>query len=174
MVKYIIFRVVTIGVIFGLFVANSITAIPQNQLDNSIVVQLPNSESYDLLISEGYTNLTIDQVWKLISNSTNGIQFLIDVRTPGEYLDSRIYTPSIREKPRLFPVQLMQFEGLFLHYFMMRYTNQEIILYCRSANRSFIATKILIEHGFIGTIYNMVGGINEWQLAEFPITKGWF
>jgi rhodanese-related sulfurtransferase len=41
------------------------------------------------------------------------------------------------------------------------YRNKKIIVYCRSGNRSGIATKILNENGFKAT--NMIGGINGWK-----------
>ena len=174
MEKSVVMKIGALGIVFALFGVNSIQAASQNSLEYRANLELKNNENNSLLSTEGYTNLTIDQVWELIQDESNGIQYLIDVRTPGEFIDSRIYTPSFREKPRLFPVQFMQLEGLLLQYFMIRYANEEIILYCRSANRSFIATKILIDHGFSGTIYNMVGGINEWKLAELPTREGLF
>ena len=130
------------------------------------------NNKYENTASSSYTNLTIEEVWTLISDPTNGIQILIDVRTPEEYLDERIYTSSFREKTRLFPLQIMQRSEIFLRIFMMLYKNHEIIIYCRSANRSFIATQLLIENGFSGKIYNMLGGINEWRDAGLPTAKG--
>ncbi len=174
MEKSVVMKIVVLGIVFALFGVNTIQAASQNSLEYLDSLDIKNNENSTPLSAGGYTNLTIDQVWELIRDESNGIQYLIDVRTPGEFIDSRIYTPSLREKPRLFPVQFMQLEGLLLQYFMIRYANEEIILYCRSANRSFIATKILIDHGFSGTIYNMVGGINDWKLAELPTREGLF
>ena len=42
-----------------------------------------------------------------------------------------------------------------------QYKNKKIIVYCRSGNRSEIATKILNQNGF--DAYNMLGGMNEWK-----------
>lgn len=48
--------------------------------------------------------------------------------------------------------------------------NQEIILVCRSGNRSAQATRYLIEHGFTN-VKNMTGGMLEWNLNKYPIEK---
>lgn len=42
-----------------------------------------------------------------------------------------------------------------------KYKNIKIIVYCRSGNRSEIATKILNKNGFYAV--NLKGGINEWS-----------
>ena len=42
-----------------------------------------------------------------------------------------------------------------------QYKDKKIIVYCRSGNRSEIATKILNQNGF--DAYNMIGGMNEWK-----------
>ena len=41
------------------------------------------------------------------------------------------------------------------------YRDKKIIVYCRSGNRSGIATKILSENGF--NALNMIGGMNGWK-----------
>ena len=41
------------------------------------------------------------------------------------------------------------------------YRDKNIIVYCRSGNRSGIATKILNENGF--NAINMIGGMNGWE-----------
>ena len=170
----LVLEILVIGTIILLFApiigsAITVKSISNNQIDYTI-----NIKNYDRIDPGGYTNLTIEEVWELISDSSNGIQILIDVRTPGEYINERIYTPSFLEKPRLFPLQMMQRNEIFLRIFMMFYKDREVILYCRSANRSFIATQLLIDHGFSGEIYNMIGGITEWNAADLPTAKGLF
>ena len=46
-----------------------------------------------------------------------------------------------------------------------QYRAKNIIVYCRSGNRSRTATKILNTNGF--NAYNLVGGMNEW---DGPVT----
>ena len=41
------------------------------------------------------------------------------------------------------------------------YREKKIIVYCRSGNRSGIATRILSENGF--NALNMIGGMNGWK-----------
>ncbi|MEA2054263.1 MAG: PKD domain-containing protein [Candidatus Thermoplasmatota archaeon] len=121
---------------------------------------------------DGYTNITVEEAWELLHCPCNGIQIPIDVRTIKEFVDERINVPSEREKPRWFPVQLMQREGLLLNLFMSLYKGQEIILYCRTGHRSYNAVQILIDNSFDGKIYNMVGGITAWKEAGLPTVKG--
>jgi rhodanese-related sulfurtransferase len=172
MEKKFFWMIIVLGIITSIMTTNIGIAVSYTIIDSNHLIETNDEMNVIESTSVGYTNITIEEVWELISIPSNGIQFLIDVRTPGEFFDERIYTSSLREKPRLFPVQLMQLEGFLLQYFMLRYANQEIILYCRSANRSFIATKILLDYGFSGTIYNMIGGINDWKTAELPTVKG--
>ena len=168
-------RKVIIGMVAGIIISSTGSAFTATPLDKNIYPESKKiNDKNKELMDDSYTNLSIGQVWDFISDSSNGIQFLIDVRTPQEYRDERLFTSSLREKPRLFPLQFMEFGDIFLRFFMRRYDNKEIILYCRSANRSFIATKLLIDIGFSGTIYNIIGGINEWKAADLPTVKGFF
>ncbi|MFV1950311.1 MAG: rhodanese-like domain-containing protein [Anaerolineales bacterium] len=49
--------------------------------------------------------------------------------------------------------------------------DQEIVIYCRSGNRSAQALSMLTEAGF-STIYSMNGGINNWISAGFEVVTG--
>ena len=79
---------------------------------------------------------------------------------------------SLLENPRVFPLELILEKKILLHLFIFLFKDQEIILYCKNGYRSSIAAKILIERGFVGKIYNMIGGIDEWKEAGFPTAKG--
>lgn len=120
----------------------------------------------------GITNLSMEETWEYIQDPSNGIQRLIDVRTKEEYFTERILSPSPREKAILYPLQWLQRENFFLNIFMKIFDGQEIILYCRSANRSYIAGQLLLDHGFNGKIYNMMGGIKEWKQIGLPTISG--
>lgn len=48
---------------------------------------------------------------------------------------------------------------------------KEIVVYCRSGNRSSIASTILIHNKF-NKIVTMPGGIMEWQRKGYPLVKG--
>lgn len=131
-------------------------------------------EQKEEVITNGYTNITAEEAWNFVKGTCNGIQRLIDVRTIGEYINERISTPSLPEKPRLFPVQLLEKEGLFLRLFNLLYGDEEVILYCRTARRSAIAAQLLVDNEFSGTVYNMIGGITAWKEAGLPTVEGIF
>lgn len=137
---------------------------------------VPTSEEDKQLTSishnDGYTNITPQEAWEMLQCPCDGLQIPIDVRTIQEFIEERIDTPSFYNRPRVFPLQLLQRWKFMLHFFMWQYSDQEIIIYCRSGNRSFTATKILVENNFNGKIYHMVGGIKAWKEAGLPTIKG--
>jgi len=116
-------------------------------------------------------NITVIEAWEMLQNEEDGIQYPIDVRTFIEYFNERITTPHFYDKPILFPLQLIE-KPFFMKLFIAIFEDKEIILYCRSANRSYIAAKLLIENGYEGTLYNMIGGIKAWKEAGLPTVKG--
>ena len=88
-------------------------------------------------------------MWHLICSMIR-ITFL-DVRTLGEHKNKSI------RGTKCIPLQeieqrLNEFEDK---------KGKKIIVYCRSGNRSKIATKILNNNGFYA--YNLSGGINQWR-----------
>ena len=128
---------------------------------------------------EEYTNVTAQEAWDMLNCSCDGRQIPIDTRTVEEFIEERIDAPSSKDWPRLFPWRFRdgspgpaQQEGLLLQIFMYLYKNKDIIIYCRSGNRSFYFTKVLIENNFEGTIYQVVGGINAWKAAGLPTVEG--
>ena len=126
----------------------------------------------------GYTNVTAQEAWDMLNCSCDGRQIPIDVRMVEEFIEERIDVPLPEDWVRVFPLNFkggagpIQRQGLLLRLFMMRYKGEEIIIYCGSGGRSFIATQILIENNFNGKIYNMVGGIGAWKAAGLPTVKG--
>jgi len=48
--------------------------------------------------------------------------------------------------------------------------DQEIVIICRSGNRSLVARDILVEFGFEKTS-SVAGGFNEWTVAGYPIVQ---
>ncbi|MCX6664213.1 MAG: rhodanese-like domain-containing protein, partial [Euryarchaeota archaeon] len=112
----------------------------------------------------GYTNITVEQAYSLLTNTSNGIQIPIDVRTNNEWAVAHIDTP-YPENPQHWPY--LQ-NGENLTEFMELYQGKEIILYCKGGSRSKTAANLLVENNFDGTIYNMLGGIDAWTLAGYP------
>ena len=96
----------------------------------------------------GYKEITQDEAWDIMEHKT-GFQ-IVDVRTPEEYGEGHIKgavnipleTINGREIPEL-PDR-----------------SQELLVYCRSGNRSKTASSALAELGYTN-IYDF-GGINTW------------
>ena len=148
--------VLFLGLIFGSAV--SALAIKNKQIvDMSIEISLN---------SDGYIDITVEEAWNMLNDSSNGVQIPIDVRTDSEWANEHINTPA-PEKPRHHCVCEWDNETI-LQEFMSFYEGKEIIIYCRSGSRSVTASNMLVDNGFVGTIYNMLGGINAWKAAGFP------
>ena len=98
--------------------------------------------------SNDYTNITAGEAWNLLTDIGNGIQIPIDVRTNSEWNAEHIDTP-IPENPRHYCLDLLQNETM-LQKFITLYDGMEVILYCGSGYRSFLATNILIDNNFNG------------------------
>ncbi len=111
-------------------------------------------------------DITVEESWDLLTDTANGIQIPIDVRTDGEWIDWHIDTPS-PENPKHYPNLHLSNETQ-IQEFLELYDGREIIIYCHSGYRSFVATKLLIDNEFNGTIYNMLGGITGWDSAGYP------
>jgi len=101
------------------------------------------------------TNITNEEVKQRLDA---GEQLnLIDVREPHENAEFNI-------GGKLVPIgniQSMQIEDL------EDLKNEEVILYCRSGNRSGISATILDQLGFTNT-KNLVGGMLGWQEKYHP------
>jgi len=117
--------------------------------------------------NNGYTNITVHEAWEMLNCTCDGIQTPIDIRRDDEWNAEHINTPPPENPVHYANLQ----EGVGLEEFMEEYADKEVILYCRTANRTFVATKLLIDNGFTGTIYNMIGGINAWKDAGYPTHK---
>lgn len=85
---------------------------------------------------------------------------VLDVRTPGEYAGGHL------EDAVLIPVQVLQKRAGELD----AHRDDPILIYCATGNRSTVASKILIDKGFT-RIFNLRGGIREWQRKKLPVVK---
>lgn len=135
----------------------------------SFMINILSINSVHGSINEGqsdYFDITVDQVWELLTDTSNGIQIPIDVRTDSEWISEHIDTP-FPEHPRHHNFYDWDDPNV-LQTFLSSYNNEEIIVYCRSGGRSVSAINILIDNGFIGTIYNMDGGITAWKAENYP------
>jgi len=148
--------VLFLGLIFG-------SAVGALAIKNKQIVDMSIGIS---LNSDGYIDITVEEAWALLNDTSNGVQIPIDVRTDSEWANEHINTPA-PENPRHHCVCAWDNETI-LQEFMSFYEGKEIIIYCRSGGRSVTASNMLVDNGFVGTIYNMLGGINAWKAAEFP------
>ena len=100
------------------------------------------------------TNVTADEVYKMLSSNKD--YFILDVRSKEEFDSGHI------EGAYLLPVSELENRLAELP------QDKPIIVYCRSGSRSTSAANILLEKGF-KEIFNMTGGITEWQSKGFPV-----
>jgi rhodanese-related sulfurtransferase len=87
--------------------------------------------------------------------STSTTHQLIDVRTPEEFASGHI-AGAIN-----IPVDALQSRLSEVA------SDQPVVVYCRSGNRSATASQILAQNGY-STIYDL-GGIIAWSEAGFPV-----
>jgi len=110
-------------------------------------------------LSYAYENLSAEQFYKLLNKEKDYI--LLDVRTPQEF-----YKEGHIEGANLIPIQLFK----YLYLGGKGIKNKKVFIYCRSGNRSAVASKIIESWG-IKKVYNLKNGILEWKKEGFPIEK---
>jgi len=98
-------------------------------------------------------NLTPEQAYDLISQQQVTV---LDVRTQEEYDSGRI------PDALLIPVSELESRLDELN------SSDYILAYCRSGYRSEEAASILVDNNFIH-VYNLEGGILQWQAQGFPV-----
>ncbi|MCW4048902.1 MAG: rhodanese-like domain-containing protein [Candidatus Bathyarchaeota archaeon] len=103
-----------------------------------------------------YGDLTPLEAWTLIQDKSELV--ILDVRTVSEYEDGHI------EGAILIPVQELpdRFDELD--------KNDELLVYCRSGNRSSTAVEILEADGFT-KIYHLADGVTGWIDAGYPVVQ---
>lgn len=107
-----------------------------------IIIILSISLFFIACSNKGYKNLNIEKAIKLINESTNLV--ILDVRTREEYLAGNI--------PNSINIDVLSQD--FKSKIDMLDKNKEYLVYCRSGNRSAIASSIMSTNGFLN-IYNL-------------------
>ncbi|MGN6401627.1 MAG: rhodanese-like domain-containing protein [Flavisolibacter sp.] len=102
-------------------------------------------------------NITVEELKQKI-DSGEKIN-LIDCREPHEYAEANLGGKLVP----LGKIQTMQIEDI------EDLKNEEVIVHCRSGQRSMMACMVLDQLGFTNT-YNVVGGILDWQ-KKFGVGK---
>ena len=83
---------------------------------------------------------------------------IIDVRTPAEFASGHIDgAVNIDVSAPDFTEQIAELDPA-----------KTYAVYCRSANRSAVATDYMAQQGF-GSVYDLTGGIIAWQSAGLPV-----
>ena len=104
----------------------------------------------------GYGNVDVGEARDLIAEKADLV--ILDVRTVSEY-ESGHLKGSIN-----IPVEVLRGRLSELN------PDDELLVYCRTGNRSTTAVGILRENGY-DRVYHMDGGIVAWNAAGFPTVK---
>lgn len=107
-----------------------------------IIIILSVSFLFLACSNKGYKNVNIEKAIKLVNSSTNLV--ILDVRTREEYLAGNI--------PNAINIDVLSQD--FKSKIDMLDKNKEYLVYCRSGNRSAIASSIMSTNGFLN-IYNL-------------------
>lgn len=104
-----------------------------------------------------YYELNAGQARNLISKKN---PLILDVRTPMEFDQVRL------ENSTLIPVQHLAYRLDEIGH----YKNNDILIYCRSGNRSTVAAAIMAKYGF-KRLYNLHYGIKDWIKQGYDVVN---
>ena len=117
----------------------------------ALIAGSPNQKPIEQIPKKEYPNITVADVQKKIYIKNNIL--LLDVRTLNEFDGPLGHIAGAV----LIPIQEIEQRIDELN----KHKEKEIIVICRSGNRSQTGTRILISHGF--NAVNMVGGMKAWN-----------
>ena len=119
-----------------------------------LIVGACNQKTIEQTPVKEFPNITVADVQKKI-NAKNNI-LLLDVRTVTEFDGPLSHIAGAV----LLPIQELEQRVDELN----EHKEKEIIVICRSGNRSQAGTRILISHGF--NAVNMLGGMEAWNAVQ--------
>lgn len=105
----------------------------------------------------GYFNVSVSEARSMVDT---GRYFILDVRTLEEYDAGHIVGSVLIPYDQL-PGRLDEVPE-----------NMPVLVYCRTSRRSAIASETLLKNGY-REVYNMAGGIIEWERAGYPVEKSY-
>ncbi len=106
-------------------------------------------------------NITPPEAFTLIQDNQNNPDFVIlDVRTPEEFADGHIEDA----------INLDYYSETFQDELDKLDKNKPYLIYCRSGGRSGNTLDIMADLNF-KEVYNILGGILEWEAGRLPVTK---
>jgi rhodanese-related sulfurtransferase len=104
--------------------------------------------------SQDFESISAKELKQKIENKEGIV--LLDVRTKAEFNGSLGHIDSAI----LIPLQVLEASIDSLK----EYKDKEIVVYCRSGNRSQTGTRILLKHGYKAV--NMLGGMKAWRKLD--------
>lgn len=111
---------------------------------------------FDLLKPAGSSRLQVIDAPTLKQGLDQRSIMLIDVREPAEFTSGSI--PGAKSMP------LSRFDPNKI----TRNNQKQLVLYCRSGQRSAIAGQKLLNAGF-SEVTHLSGGISSWQRSGYPV-----
>ncbi|KKN01367.1 hypothetical protein LCGC14_1128440 [marine sediment metagenome] len=117
-------------------------------------------KSVSFVKAQSYTDISVQEAYNMIQDDSLYPNLVIlDVREQYEYDENHLYNATLI--PRL------EIDDRISE--LLPYNDTEIIVYCRTGGRSAMASQNLDENHHFTKIYNMLGGINAWIDAGFPV-----
>jgi rhodanese-related sulfurtransferase len=108
-----------------------------------------------------YINITAGEAKQMMGENRRIV--ILDVRPFAEYKSGHI------EGAKSLPFSNMSC-GTCLHAFLDKNRDKTLLVYCKSGIKSEDACNILVNYEF-EKVYNMMGGLNAWEDAGFPVVS---
>jgi rhodanese-related sulfurtransferase len=102
-------------------------------------------------------NLSASAAQQMLQQNKN--TYLLDVRTPEEYLQVRI------DGAHLIPIDKVTARINEIP------SDKPLLVYCAVGSRSAQVSRYLVQQGYT-QVYNLEGGIWAWQLRNYPVSQG--
>ncbi len=119
--------------------------------------------------SGAYTNIDVTQLKEMLGTGSKGDIKIVDLRRPDEWLKTGVVEGSLQ-------ITAFDKRGQLLENFTELFQSQttpddQVILICRSGNRSSVVAGAITDHMGYKNVYNVVGGISSWKRKGFPVAK---
>jgi len=115
--------------------------------------------------TSGLENVSVQEAKEMIEK---GDVFVLDVRTPDEFNSSHIKGATLIPVSNAFGSNLSS--DRLLKARIDEVPQKKILVYCRTGRRSDTAGIMLVNAGY-SQVYSMVGGINAWIDAGYPVVS---
>jgi rhodanese-related sulfurtransferase len=129
-------------------------SVPRPLLAGIALIIFASAYAYYMTPSQGYGDVTVAEAKALIEGKPDMV--ILDVRTPSEFDDGHL------EEAINIPVDSLAARLDELN------EDDELLVYCRTGNRSASAVGILNDGGFT-KIFHMDEGITGWLAAGYPV-----